>query len=205
MNILAQAFLRKGRGHAAVRRSIAAHLVQATTGMSLAEAGAYLAIPPGWMTDWKRFRPLEERIHGRRADLSELLERLTDHVARHPSTNYHARRQRFAHWTLSTSEMQKIDSGYTGRRRRIAAGTLSGPRIHACLSAMAWSQLTGSEWRLAPSMQPPMTPRDGPSAIDATLICMLGRPQPRTHYYCYLRAVLADRTSAILAHSGCGP
>lgn len=74
MNIIAALCeSRASPGSAAFRRAVAAQLVQAATDMSLSEAGAYLGIPPAWMDDWYRFRPLEERLHGRRADLPRLM------------------------------------------------------------------------------------------------------------------------------------
>ncbi len=63
---------------------------------------------------------------------------------------------------------------------------------------MAWSHLTGSEWRLAPSMQPPMTPPDGPTLTDEALISSLRCPQPREKYYEYLFTALAVRTNEVL-------
>ncbi|MEU5231686.1 hypothetical protein AB0G82_20740 [Streptomyces anulatus] len=63
LDVATESFNRR-KGNAALRRGLAAHLVQTATGMSLKEAATYLGIPPSWMADWSRFRPLEERIHG---------------------------------------------------------------------------------------------------------------------------------------------
>ncbi len=127
--------LGRSPANVATRRGLAAHLVQAAMGMSLQEAGAYLGIPPDWMGSWGRFRPLEERLHGRRADLPTLFQRFTDHVADQPPVDYHDRRKRFANWTLPVSEMQKITENYPGRRRTIAAGSKKASRIRVGFSA----------------------------------------------------------------------
>ncbi|MGW0294156.1 TniQ family protein [Streptomyces tuirus] len=179
----------------ATRRGLAAHLVQAATGMSLQEAGAYLGIPPDWMDNWGRFRPLEERLHGRRADLPTLFQRFTDHVADQPPLDYHARRKRFADWALPVSDMQKIIDGYPGKRRTIAAGSQKASRIRTGFSALIWSRLTGSEWRLAPDLQP--LPTQGVAVIDEAVISSLlhQRPDP---FYAYLHDLLPDYARAIL-------
>ncbi|MEV4874232.1 TniQ family protein [Streptomyces syringium] len=185
--------------HVAVRRGLAAHLVQAATGMSLKEAGAYLGIPPEWMDNWGKFRPLEERLQGRRADLPTLFQRLTDHVARQPPTDYFARRQRFADWTLPESVMQEIIESYPDRRRIIAAGSRSGERLRICFSAMIWSLITGSEWRLAPGMEPNPAPKAESSATDATLISILEHTRPGAHFYTHLHNLLPVYASKVLA------
>ncbi|MEI7033599.1 TniQ family protein [Streptomyces pratensis] len=190
--------LNRRTGHAALRRGLAAHLVQTGTGMSLQEAATYLGIPPSWMADWSRFRPLEERIHGQDADLGKVLDHLADHVRSQPVIDFHARRQCFAHWTLPEPEMQKIEANYTGQRRPRLARSQSAQRLQACFSALAWSQLTGSEWRLSPSLLPPMTPAAEPSAIDTTVISMLRGSQAQRDYYSYLRTAMANHCSNIL-------
>ncbi|MFC9627612.1 hypothetical protein ACFTXM_49395 [Streptomyces sp. NPDC056930] len=185
-------------GNVAIRRGLAAHLVQAATGMSLKEAGAYLGIPPAWMDAWGRFRPLEERLHGRRADLPTLFQRLTDHVTDQPFLDYDARRKRFANWTLSDSDMQKIVENYPSRRRFIVGGSQKGSRIRAGFSALIWSRLTGSEWRLAPDLQP--LPVQGVDVVDAAVICSLQGRSPDHQPFCkYLHDLLPDYASAILA------
>ncbi|MEU5231685.1 hypothetical protein AB0G82_20735 [Streptomyces anulatus] len=94
--------------------------------------------------------------------------------------------------------MQKIEANYPGHRRRRLAGSQSGLRLHACFSAKAWSQLTGSEWRLSPSLLPPMTPQTGPLAIDATVISMLRTSRLQCDYYSYLRTAMTNLCSRIL-------
>ncbi|MCG7526923.1 TniQ family protein [Streptomyces sp. OfavH-34-F] len=184
-------------GNVAIRRALAAHLVQAATGMSLKEAGAYLGIPSAWMDAWGRFRPLEERLHGRRVDLPTLFQRLADHVADQPPLDYHARRKRFANWTLSDSAMQKIVDKYPSRRRFIVGGSHKASRIGTGFSALVWSRLTGSEWRLAPDLQP--LPRGGVDVVDASIICSLqGRDPTHQPFYKYLHDLLPDYASAIL-------
>ncbi|MCZ0984386.1 TniQ family protein [Streptomyces diastatochromogenes] len=118
--ILSDAFLKRGRGHLPLRRSVAAQLVQAATDLSLREAGTYLGIPSAWMDDWFRFRPLEERIHGRRADLVEVFQRLTTHIARQPTTDYRARRE-----SLRTGHCRR--QTWTRSLRRTAADGGASP------------------------------------------------------------------------------
>ncbi|WP_432154990.1 TniQ family protein [Streptomyces tricolor] len=190
-------------GNVALRRGLAAHLVQAATGMSLTEAGAYLGIPPAWMNSWGRFRPLEERLHGRRADLPTLFQRFTDHVADQPPVDYHARRKRFANWTLPTSEMKKIVENYPGRRRIIAAGSEKASRIRTGFAALIWSRLTGSEWRLAPDLQP--LPAEGVAVVDAAVICSLQGQYADHPFYTYLHNLLPDYVSTILGETDHSP
>ncbi|WP_129260263.1 hypothetical protein [Streptomyces sp. M3] len=184
-------------GKTAIRRSLAAHLVQAVTGMSLDDAGTYLGIPPAWMAAWGRFRPLEERLHGCRADLSVLFQRLTDHVADQPVVDYAARRKRFANWTLPESDLKRIVENYPSRRRLLARGSQRGARMRIGFSALVWSQLTGSEWRLAPDLQP--LPVEGVAMVDAGVIHQLqGRNPDHQPFYAYLRDLLPDYASTIL-------
>ncbi|WP_434600060.1 TniQ family protein [Streptomyces sp. A5-4] len=186
----------------AISRGLAAHLVQAATGMSLKEAGAYLRIAPEWMDNWAKFRPLEERLHGRRADLSPLFRRFTAHVVRQPPTDYFARRQHFSDWTLPESDMQEIIENYPARRRIIYAGSRSSERFHICFSALVWSRITGSEWRLAPGIESTAAPYAGTFAIDATLISFMRCPRPSAPFYTHLHNLLPVYASKVLTQSG---
>ncbi|MYT19820.1 hypothetical protein GTW69_05870 [Streptomyces sp. SID7760] len=191
-------------GKTAIRRGLAAHLVQAVTGMSLNDAGTYLGIPPAWMAAWGRFRPLEERLHGRRADLSMLFQRLTDHVADQPTVDYAARRKRFANWTLPEADLQRIIENYPSRRRLIAGGSQRGARIRVGFSALVWSRLTGSEWRLAPDLQP--LPVEGVAMVDAGVIHQLqGRSPDHQPFYAYLHNLLPDYAAEVLGQSHDAP
>ncbi|MDQ0835746.1 hypothetical protein QF032_007590 [Streptomyces achromogenes] len=119
-------------------------------------------IPPTWMAAWGRFRPLEERLYGRRAELSMLFQRLTDHVADQPAVDYAARRKGFENWTLPVSDLQRIVENYPSRRRLIVGGSQGGARVRVGFSALVWSRLTGSEWRLArPGERPAERGRPG--------------------------------------------
>lgn len=184
--------------HVAIRRGLAAHLVQAATGMSLKEAGAYLGIPPEWMDNWGKFRPLEERLQGRRADLTALFQCLTDQVARQSPADYFARRQRFADWILPESVMQEFIESYPDRRRIVAAGSRSGERLHICFSALMWSRITGSEWRLAPGMDPTTTAAAGSAAIDAAVISQFEHARPSFPFYRHLLAHLPTYVDRVL-------
>lgn len=191
---------RRSPTNLAIRRALAAHLVQAATGMALQEAGSFLRIPPEWAANWGRFRPLEERLHGRRADLATLFQRFTDHVAQQPPTDYFVRRQHFADWTLPESDMQEIIERYPDRRRILAAGSRSAERLHICFSALIWSVLTGSEWRLAPGMEPNPIPKAEPATTDAAVVSALTRT--RSPFFTHLHNLLPTYASRVLAQAG---
>ncbi|MFD4478249.1 hypothetical protein ACFWPU_19340 [Streptomyces sp. NPDC058471] len=169
--------------------------------MSLNETGAYLGIPPIWRAAWGRFRPLEERLHGRRADLSMLFQRLTDHVADQPAVDYAARRKRFENWTLPESGLQRIVENYPSRRRPIVGVSQRGARVRVGFSALVWSRLTGSEWRLAPDLQP--LPVEGVAVVDAAVIHQLqGRNPDHQPFYTYLDNLLPDYADEVLRQCG---
>ncbi|MEU8465695.1 hypothetical protein [Streptomyces sp. NPDC029003] len=129
---------------------------------------------------------------------------LADHVADQPPLDYHAQRKRFANWTLSDSAMQKIVDNYPSRRRFIAGGSYKASRIGIDFSALIWSRLTGSEWRLAPDLQP--LPREGVDVVDAAVISSLkGRHADQQPFYKYLHDLLPDYANTVLGQTGHNP
>ncbi|KAF0794797.1 hypothetical protein [Streptomyces sp. FR-008] len=126
-----------------------------------------------------------------------LFQRLTDHVADQPTVDYAARRKRFANWTLPESDLQRIVEKYPSRRRLLARGSQRGARMRIGFSALVWSQLTGSEWRLAPDLQP--LPVEGVALVDAGVIHQLqGRNPDHQPFYTYLHDLLPNYASTIL-------
>ncbi|WLQ39877.1 hypothetical protein P8A22_07535 [Streptomyces laculatispora] len=97
--------------------------------------------------------------------------------------------------------MQKIVDSYPRRRRSIAGGSHKASRIRTGFSALIWSRLTGSEWRLAPDLQP--LPMEGVDVVDASVISSLkGRHADHQPFYKYLHDLLPDYASPILKQAG---
>lgn len=144
----------------AIRRVAAMQLVQAVNGTTPLQAAHFLGIPSAWLLDrGKRLLPVGRHQYGTPGlDLPKALERLASHIAELPDqTNYHQRRQRFADWHLSIGDWVSLreSSNFT---LKFPHERQSDPLIRECVSAVIWAQTTGSEWHLAPIMQPPLSP-----------------------------------------------
>jgi hypothetical protein len=134
------------------RRFVAVQLVQIATGFQLEEAARFLGIPDAWHQAPIQQRKLHSRsrYRHRREDLSVSLESVGRHIAQFESpVNYHARRMRYSDWTLSPEDWASMTASLPRQKGR---HVLSELLIHACVSDSIWERLTGSEWRLAPSI-----------------------------------------------------
>ncbi|WP_159765172.1 hypothetical protein [Streptomyces sp. HM190] len=90
------------------------------------------------------------RYRYRTEDLAVSLESVGRHIAQLESpVNYRARRMQYSDWTLSPEEWANMTASLTSQRGRQGLPDLL---IHACVSNNIWARLTGSEWRLAPSI-----------------------------------------------------
>jgi hypothetical protein len=135
------------------RRFVAVQLVQIATGFQLEEAARFLGIPDAWHQAPIQQRKLHSRsrYRHRTEDLSVSLESVGRHLAQLESpVNYRARRMRYSDWTLGPEEWASMTAASLPRQE----GHHGPPAllIHACVSSSIWARLTGSEWRLAPSI-----------------------------------------------------
>ncbi|MFD4628623.1 hypothetical protein ACFVYR_01800 [Streptomyces sp. NPDC058284] len=142
-----------------LRRAAAVQLVQADTGMRMDEAARFLGIPSHWIGPFPApLQPLRLIFRKKPYDMPGALEQLAEHIASLASPiNYRKRRETFRSWNLSAASWRRI-------RRSIPTANWidqSGDRerrLRECSSAFTWALLTGSEWRLAPCFQPPLSP-----------------------------------------------
>ncbi|MFE7369535.1 TniQ family protein [Streptomyces anulatus] len=134
------------------RRFSAVQLVQIATGMSAEEAARFLGIPDSWHLVPAKERRLHSRHRyerGRKEHLPTAFNKLCAHISETaPRINYRKRRERYEHWTLSPEEWAAINPPSKSKAHRLVPDHI----FHACASSMIWSILTGSEWRLAPSV-----------------------------------------------------
>jgi hypothetical protein len=134
-----------------LRRIAALQLVQITTGQSMAEAAHFLGVPDAWLTG-------HLRIAAPPSDLARALEALASHIERATDpVDYRQRRERFASWSLPHEDWQDLIRNLPGTKPT-KRNSKTHRRMEACASAFAWSKLTGSEWRLAPIVVPPLSP-----------------------------------------------
>ncbi|MBL3670558.1 hypothetical protein JL475_32210 [Streptomyces sp. M2CJ-2] len=169
--------------------------------MSLTDAGACLGMPPSWTGVWGRFRPLEERLHGHRADLPALFQHLTDYVARQSPTDYYDRRQRYTNRILPALDMQEIIESYAGRtthRRRLAEGRTS-PHL-----LLRHDPVPSHRQRVAagPGMEPPTGPADEPAATCASVVFVLEHEHPDHPFSVHLHTLLSVHVSKVIARAG---
>lgn len=93
---------------------------------------------------------------GERTDeLRESLHRLADHLAAIPAADhddYRQRRRQHESWHLSDDEFAKLVERFVTANNR--KPTAPADQLHEALSALIWSQVTGSEPSLAPLLPP---------------------------------------------------
>ncbi|WP_369166391.1 TniQ family protein [Streptomyces sp. R28] len=139
-----------------LRRIAAVQLVQIATGQSMAEAADFLQIPGTWFNGQPRQQlpPLNMHLRTGPFNLTTAFEALASHIGHAPDPiDYRQRRERFASWSLPREDRADLISGLPGAKpHRDLSETRS--RLEECASALVWSNLTGSEWRLAPTIDP---------------------------------------------------
>ncbi|MEV7931183.1 hypothetical protein [Kitasatospora sp. NPDC088779] len=180
----------------ALRRLTAIQLVQAAETSTTREAARFLGIPSAWLTDpAKRILPfgrLPQLRDGQ--DLTQALERLAQHVENDPHPiDYHERRRRLATWHLQAADWETIKQEADFVPRRRGKYPVPDELLRDCASAVVWAQATGSEWRLAPAMRPPLSPLGRPDPIgpERRVIKALTTHAPTQRYRQLIKALAA--------------
>ncbi|MFJ2582755.1 TniQ family protein [Kitasatospora aureofaciens] len=178
-----------------LRRLTAIQLVQAAETSTTREAARFLGIPSAWLTDpAKRILPFGRLPQLRGQDLTQALERLAQHVENDPHPiDHHERRRRLVTWHLQAANWETIkqESGFVPRRP--GKYPVTDELLRACASAVVWARATGSEWRLAPAMRPPLSPLGRPDPIgpEHRVIKALTTHAPTQRYRQLIKALAA--------------
>lgn len=140
-----------------LRRVAAVQLVQIATGMLMPEASAFLGIPVTWLEGHQaKVSPLTNNVLSRSFDITHAFETLVAHIGRiSDPVDYRERRERFHAWRLTKDGWDALVGELPGR-----PWLWSEMTRRAC-SAIMWSRLTGSEWRLAPDAVPSAVKPEG--------------------------------------------
>ncbi|MFD7027478.1 hypothetical protein ACFWAR_05530 [Streptomyces sp. NPDC059917] len=139
-------------------------LINAVTGMDMTESANYLGIPSIWhdvstgkgklLTPWYYAYSSQEL----RAILASLASSLSQASGR---TDYRSRRLRYTQWTLGLPDWDLITDRVLTREASIQSARASRISLDESMRDIAstyiWARLTGSEWRLAPSVTSPET------------------------------------------------
>ncbi|MER7847482.1 TniQ family protein [Kitasatospora sp. NPDC096077] len=179
-----------------LRRLTAIRLVQAAETSTMREAARFLGIPSAWFVDpAKRVLPFDRLPQLRDGqDLAQALERLAQHVENDPHPiDYHERRRRLATWHLQAASWETIkqESDFVPRRR--GKYPVTDELLRDCASAVVWARATGSEWRLAPAMQFPLSPlgRPDPTGPEHRVINSLTTRAPTGRYRQLIKTLAA--------------
>ncbi|WP_406131628.1 hypothetical protein [Streptomyces sp. NBC_00989] len=188
-----------------LRRIVAVQLIQIATGQSMAEAANFLQIPGSWFNRQPRQQlpPLHAHIRNGPFNLTEAFEALASHIGQTPDPiDYRQRRERFASWSLPREDWEDLIRGLPGAKPR--RQPIETPNwLEKCASALIWSKLTGSEWRLAPTIDPlavgtgGVLDRRSPAGEAMARLRALRDPYIRS-----LRALLDEYTAGLAATEG---
>ncbi|WP_327063447.1 hypothetical protein OG715_00180 [Kitasatospora purpeofusca] len=186
----------------ALRRLTAIQLVQATETSTIREAARFLGIPSAWFVDpAKRVLPFDRLPQLRDGqDLAQALERLAQHIEKDPHPiDYHERRRRLALWHLQATDWEAIkqESGFVPRRP--GKYPVTDQLLRDCASAVVWARATGSEWRLAPAMRPPLSPigRPDPVGPEHRVVKALTARAPTQRYQQLITALAAHADTLV--------
>jgi hypothetical protein len=129
-----------------LKRAIAVQLIQSATGHSFRDAAELLGVPSNWMTvEPKLVHPVRRHSGWTEHDFPRGIESLAEHIAENlPKTHYPNQRHRFAAWDFDDATWEAL------LRRTLAPRKSLVTNARSCASALVWSRLTGSEYRLAP-------------------------------------------------------
>ncbi|MEW1914474.1 hypothetical protein AB0442_39850, partial [Kitasatospora sp. NPDC085895] len=176
------------------RRTAAILLVRAADGMDAQQAAEYLGFPPGTdlLTD-----PAQQSVPAgsreRMDKVRESLHRVAEHLAAIPPADhvdYRHRRRQHDSWHLGDDAFAELVKHFVAVNKR--KPTAPASQLHEALSALIWSQVTGSEPCLAPCFRPPFaapgrsTARTDPAILLAN---RLRRDAPRSPYSVLLPAL----------------
>ncbi|GAA2097605.1 hypothetical protein GCM10009759_27850 [Kitasatospora saccharophila] len=184
------------------RRTAAILLVQAAEEMNAQQAAEYLGFPPGTnLLTAPAQQPVTADSDERADELRESLYRLADHLAAIPAADhvdYRRRRRQHESWHLGDDAFAELVERFVAANKRKPAAPAD--QLHEALSALIWSQVTGSEPCLAPCFRPPFaapgrsTTRSDPAIHLAN---RLRRDKPRSPYSVLL-PLLADHAADLL-------
>lgn len=178
------------------RRAAAVQLVQIATGTSMADAATFLQIPETWFTGQRpQVAPLTALVLSKDFNVADAFETVIAHIGRAPDRiDYRERRRRFLFWRMSRESWETLVQELPGRPT-----SWSDTRRRAC-SAIIWTHLTGSEWRLAPDADPLPLNSDGTRrtrhARMELLLVNLRNNSPNNRA---TQAVLADYAASLLS------
>ncbi|MCB5906036.1 TniQ family protein [Streptomyces pinistramenti] len=140
-----------------LRRALAVQLVQAVTGMRMDEAARFLGVPAHWIGHFPApLHPLRLIFQKDPYDLPGALEYLGEHIASLPEPiDHRQRRETFRSWNLTTTAWKRIRRSHPAPQWSSRPGAEGREnRLRECSSAVIWTYLTGSEWKLAPCFRP---------------------------------------------------
>ncbi|MFG2716625.1 TniQ family protein [Streptomyces goshikiensis] len=179
------------------RRFSALQLVQLASGMDAHQAADYLAVP------WDRAEQVRRMSAGSRFQhapdvLPQAFTELADRISSNSILiDYRERREQFAGWSITVGEWSEIASclDALGPRTRFQLGE----RMHDAASTFLWSRLTGSEWRLAPSVRGRRPgARDRLTGTGNSVILNIAQPPPRSIRFAELNRILTSREDDLL-------
>ncbi|MFJ6083191.1 TniQ family protein [Streptomyces sp. NPDC092369] len=178
------------------RRAAAVQLVQIATGTPMADAATFLQIPETWFTGHRpQVAPLTAHVLSKDFNVTDAFEAVIAHIGgAEDRIDYRERRRRFLSWRMSQETWETLAQELPGRPT-----TWSEKSRRAC-SAIIWTHLTGSEWRLAPDADPLPRNADGTRRKRylqmKTLLAKLRNNSPNSRA---TQAVLADYAASLLA------
>ncbi|WP_162002428.1 TniQ family protein [Streptomyces sp. CB01881] len=185
------------------RRAAAILLVQATDGITAADAARFLGLPrdpfrgrflsltPTTGHPWKQ-RHISER-------LPEAFEALARYIAELPDpVDYYERRQRLDSWHLRQSDWENLTAQLPPAT---SARPHYSPELHrTCASAYIWAKVTSGEWTHAPIFRPPLAPAGitvNQTSTEYALLRIIDTRRDRR--YTALREALNDHAQALAA------
>ncbi|MFI5867568.1 TniQ family protein [Streptomyces sp. NPDC051546] len=185
-----------------LRRVMPVHLVQAISDMNFLEAAAFLGIPTSWTTESRlRIKPLDPHRDLKKRDLPATLRLLAQHVLGQEKVDYRARRMQFSRWSIDDRTWNELC-----RHRPPGRGRKPNQYTRECASAFVWSNITGSEFALAPVFQPPIRPHDRTLSLDMPHLAKLRRwesqePPVPASWLCTALEEHARQVTATISHT----
>ncbi|MFE4874284.1 hypothetical protein [Streptomyces sp. NPDC056682] len=165
------------------------------------QAAEYLGFPPATnLLTTPVHQPVAASSDERTDELRVSLYRLADHLAAIPAADhvdYWRRRRQHESWHLGDDAFAELVERFVAANKRKPAAPAD--QLHEALSALIWSQVTGSEPCLAPCFRPPFAAPGRSTARSDPAIHLanrLRRDKPRSPYSVLL-PLLADHTAEL--------
>ncbi|WAM00562.1 hypothetical protein [Streptomyces sp. Je 1-369] len=160
------------------------------------QAARFLGIPDAWHQNHPLELPTRKQVFHRLTPwLDHAFEDLARHIACLPyPTDYRARRQTFARWTLRPEEWDMIRESLPRTTRR------PEEQLRTCASAFIWTLVTGSEWRLAPTLRAAGPNREMAITTRSPQYWIMAQfRSPTLHFYTVLRESLTRYAGQLAA------